>query len=230
MGCSASHLENEGDYFLDKIYSTFPLGKLTFENFEDCFEKNLSDFLNADQFSFLFRKKFEKEFNKCEMKLYQYIMIDYAINKLKQNANNYDYFKYSFMLCVFPFLNHNISKEELVDNFKEILIYLCDFKKSQIEIVKQMQNFLFGYFYFVIYEMPEIIMQYIAQSQNEDLKLLNFLNNKLNFFNRKRIDDEVNRIINCFFANVKKRNLSDSLSHCLSNVPMHYFEIQRFFS
>ena len=228
MGCSASHLENDADYFLDKIYSTFPLGKYSYEKFEDCFEKYLSNFLDADQFSLLFKKEYSQDFYKSEMKIYQYLIIDYAINKLKFEANNCDYFKYSFMLYVFPFLNHDVSKEELVNNFKEIIIFLCDFKKSQIEIIKQMQDILFNYFYFVVYEIPEIILQYMTQVQ--DVKYLKDLNNKLNFFNRKRIDDEVNLIINKFFANVKKKNLSDSLSDCFSNVPLHYFEIQRFFS
>lgn len=229
MGCSASHLENDGDYFLDEIYSTFPLNKYTFEKFEDCFEKNFSDFSTVEQFSKLFRKQFTPEFNKSEMKLYQHLIVDYITSKLSLKVNNYDYFKYNFLLLLFPFLNHDISKEELVNNFKEILIYLCDFKKSQIEIVKQMQTVLFNYFYSVVYEIPEVIVRYITLEQNEDVKYLKFLNNKLNFFNRKRIDDEVNRVINNFFANVKKSNLSDSLSNCLSPMPMHYFEIQRFF-
>ncbi len=230
MGCASSHLENDGDYFLDRIYSSFPLRNYTFEEFENCFEKNLCDYLDAEQFSLLFRKKFNQDFNKSKMKLYQYLIIDYAISKLKLHADNYDYFKYKFMLFIFPFLNHEINTEELVNNFKEIIIYLCDFKKTQIEIVKQMQNILFGFFHFVLYEIPEVIVRYITQEQNEDKKLLIFLNNNLNFFNRKRIDDEVNRIINCFFANVKHKNLNDSLSTCFRNMPLHYFEIQRFFS
>jgi len=230
MGCLASHFENDADYFLDKIYSTFPLSKYTFEKLEDFFEKNISDFSNADQFSFLFKKKFNKDFDKSEMKNYQYLIIDYLISKLKPSAQNYDYFKYNFLLFSFPFINHNSIREELVNNFKEIFIYLCDFKKSQIDIVKQMQNILYNYFYFVLFEIPEVIVNYITEVKNDDMKYLNNLINKLNFFYRKKIDDEVNRIINNFFTNMKKKNLSDSLSSCFGNMHMHYFEIQRFFN
>lgn len=230
MGCSASHFENDGDLFLDKIYSTFPLNNFTFEQLEDCYEKSLSNFLIAEQFSQIFKKRFDQEFNQCKMKLYQYLIFDYLISKLKYYADDNDYFKYNFLLFLFPFLNHNTSKDELVNYFKEIIIYLCDFKKTQIEIVKQLQNILFNFFYFVIYEIPEVIVNYISEVKNDDVKYLIFLNNKLNFFNRKKIDDEVNRIINCFFFNMKKSNLNDSLSNCLSKMPMHYYEIQRFFA
>jgi len=230
MGCSSSHLENEGDYFLDNIYSTFPLKIYTFETFEDIYEKFLSDYTTLEQFHLMFNRKFENEFQNSPMKNYHFLIIKFIINKLIPFVNNHDYFKYYFMLFLFPFLCQNISKDEIKNNFKEIIIYLCDFKKSQLDIIKQMQIILFQFFYFIIYELPEIISQHIDETKNEDYKYLIFINNKLNFFNRNRIDIEVNKIINYFFDNLKKTSLSESLNICFEKVPLNYFDIQRLFS
>jgi hypothetical protein len=229
MGCSISHFENEGDYFLDKIYSSFPLKTTTFETFEDCYEKYLGDYVSVDNFYDLFKKKFDREFKDDNNKNYHLLILEYILRKLTPISNNYELFKYNFFLFLFPFLNHDVSREEVIDNFKEIIIYLCDFKKSQLEIVKNLQNILFTFFFFVVYEIPEMITIYITNTNNDDTKFLIFLKNKLNFFNRKKIDNEVNRIINNFFANMKKNNLNDSLNRCFNDVSLDYYYIQKFF-
>lgn len=232
MGCTNSHLENEAEYFLDDVYKKFPLKKYSYEEIEDIYEKNLNEFISKEHFLQLFNAKFDNGFRASDKKAYHQLMIAYITNHLSKISSNSDLFKYNFLLFLFPYLNHSINKEELLNNFKEIIIFLCDFKKSQIEIVRKLQMVLYSFFHYVIYDIPEVFANSISNSNlesNPDSKYLSSLNSKINFFNRKKLDELVNSTINTFFSLVRSKALNDALNETFEKIPLNYFDIQKYF-
>jgi hypothetical protein len=230
MGCKFSQFEDKGESFIDDILFSFPLSIYNYENMEDIYEKNLDNSENIDDFRRKFKLFFEKSFESNEKyKDYHYLILDLILKKIGKYFNNFEIFKYHFFLYIYPLLNHSVSKSEILDGFKEITIFLCDFKKTQIEIVKDMQNFLFNYFYFISYEIPFEICVFINDYKKKDIEYKILIENKLNFFDSNKINDKVNKMINEFFAIKRKMSLSNSLSESLSTLPLNYFDILKQF-
>ena len=183
MGCYNSHIENDLDFFIDKIFSTFPLKITTYEQLEDIYEKHITSYNTHSNFLEIFEKIFHSEFNVSPYKSYHLFIIEIIVTKLNQFQNDENYFKYNFLLLIFPLLNHSIGKHEVIDNFKDIIVNLIDFKKPQIEIVKKMQYFLNTFLNFILYDVLIGLSKIIKESNNSDKIFLDPIKNKIEFIN-----------------------------------------------
>jgi hypothetical protein len=231
MGCNFSRFEDKGEAFIDDILFSFPLSNYKYIDLEDIYEKNLDNCDDINSFKNKFTLYFEKNFESNQkFKDYHYLIIDLILRKIRKYFDDCEIFKYKFFLHLYPLLDKSISNSENLDGLKEITIFLCDFKKTQIEIVKEMQNLFFDYFYFISYEIPFEICNYINGHKQLDLEYKILIENKLNFFDRNKINQVVDKMINEFFTHKRKMSLSNALSESLSNLPLNYSDILRKFA
>lgn len=233
MGCGTSHLQNEADYFLNTVYSTFPLNNYSFEQIEDLYEKHLDEVSDKEHFLETFQELFTKEFKNDEKKTYHVLMIQYIVQHLTLIFDNNDLFKYNFFLFIFPYLHHNTRRNDKIEYFMEIITHLCDLKKTQINVVQELKGVLLRFYIYVLYDIPNIFANYISETKaknNEDLKYLTFLKNKIYCFNRKKVEDLIYNTINSYFSLLGSHNMKDALGKAFQKLPLNYNDIQQYFS